>query len=256
MLLKVINRPDHSAILTGSFICAALPGSPFMVHQGRFQLFNSDAQRTGTKNLTYDFDMTGINGEVYHTNGFKIVDPSITFNPLELWKATSTLYATISHVNGPIVGRGILQIQPRDFMSQAVTLTSSGRDMLAKSQSYFGFLSYFIKQSTGLFLTPFTNLQYPLHLYQGFINPTPASKKFQLTASDGVKTVLRMWEASPSNPDLEVHDLLMIPGSSVDHQIFACPTINHNAVNYFTNAGYRVWIPIHRTGISAESEKN
>ncbi len=227
-----------------------------MVHRGCFQLFNPDNQRTGTKNLTYDFDMIGINGEVYRTHGFKIVDPSVTLDPAEFWKVTSTLYVDISKVDGPTVGRGILQIQPRDFMSQAVTLTSSGRGMLAKSQSYFRFLSYFVKQSTGLFLTPFRNLQYPLHLYQGFINPTPASKIFQLTASDGVKSVLRMWEPSPSNPELEIHDLLMIPGSSVDHKIFACPTIDHNAVNYFTSAGYRVWIPVHRAGISAEAKKN
>ena len=126
MVMKVVNRSDHSAILTGSFICAALPGSPFMVHRGRFQLFNSDNKRTGTKNLTYDFDMIGINGEVYHAHSFKNVDSSVTFNPFEFWKVTSTLYVTISHVNGPIVGRGILRIQPRDFMSQAVTLTSSG----------------------------------------------------------------------------------------------------------------------------------
>jgi len=65
-----------------------------------------------------------------------------------------------------------------------------------------------------------------------------------------------MWEPSVSNSNLEIHDLLMVPGGSVDHKIFACPTIDHNAVNYFTKAGYRVWIPVHRTGISAEAEKN
>ena len=40
----------------------------------------------------------------------------------------------------------------------------------------------------------------------------------------------------------------MIPGASVDHQIFALPTIRYNAVNYFRRAGYRVFITVHRIG--------
>ena len=38
----------------------------------------------------------------------------------------------------------------------------------------------------------------------------------------------------------------MVPGASVDQQIFALPTIEVNAVNYFTRAGYRVFVSVHR----------
>lgn len=38
----------------------------------------------------------------------------------------------------------------------------------------------------------------------------------------------------------------MIPGASVDHQIFALPTIRLHAVDYFARAGYRVFVPVHR----------
>jgi hypothetical protein len=227
-----------------------------MVYRGRFRFFNTNLQTTNTKNITYEFHMTGINDEIYHFHGFKIIDSSVTFNPLEFWKVTSTLHVTLSNISGTIVGRGLLEITPRDFVSQVRTLTSSGNNILARSQSYLGFLTYFIKQSTGFFLTPFASLQYPNSTCEGFINETRASKTIKLTSPDGVRSLLRMWEASPSDPELEIHDLLMIPGASVDHQIFALPTIDINAVNYFTNAGYRVWILVHRTGITTEAKNN
>jgi hypothetical protein len=254
--LEVVKSSDHSALLTGSFTCAKLPGSPFMVHRGNFRLFSTDLETTGTKNLIYDFDMVGINGEIYHFHGFKCVDSSVTFNPLALWKATSTLYVTITFPGGSVVGRGVLHVQPLDFISQATTIAATGPTLLAKSQSMFSFLKYFTKESASLFLTPFMGLQYPHRFHDGFTNPTPASEVIQITASDGVKSTLRMWEACPTDPNLEIHDLFMIPGAAVDHQIFALPTISHNAVNYFTKAGYRVWVIVHRIGMSPEEKKN
>lgn len=227
-----------------------------MVNRGSFRLFSTDIQMTGTKNIVYDFDMVGIHGEAYHFHGFKIIDSSVTLNPLKFWRATSSMYVTLSHVDGPIFGRGTLQIHPRDLVSQLSSLASSGHTLLTRSRSYVRFLSYFVKQSASLFLTPFARLQYPHNSYRGFINDTPASETIQLTSSDGVKSLLRMWESSPRHPDLEVHDLFMIPGGSVDHQIFSLPTIKNNAVNYFTSAGYRVWVLVHRIGITVEAERN
>lgn len=38
----------------------------------------------------------------------------------------------------------------------------------------------------------------------------------------------------------------MVPGASVDQNIYSLPTIEVNAVNYFTRAGYRVYVTVHR----------
>lgn len=228
-----------------------------MVHRGNFRLFSPNAETSGTKNLIYDFDMIGTNGELYHFHGFKTVDSSVTLNPIAFWKATSTLYVTITRQrSADVVACGILNVHPRDFISQSTTLVSSGPTLISRSKSLVRFLSYFVKQSAGLILTPFTELEFPLHFSQGYVNPTPASEKIQITASDGVKSVLRMWEACSPDLNLEVHDLFMIPGAAVDHQIFALPTIEHNAVNYFTRAGYRVWILVHRIGMGPEEKSN
>jgi hypothetical protein len=232
-------------MLTGTFTCAGLPGSPFMVQRGDFELFNVDHQAPGTKNLSYDFDMKSVSGNEYHFHGFKVVDSSVALSPMRFWSATSTLYVTISErETGHILGRGIMHIQPADFLSEILTLKPSGRDFLARLSSTTSFMGYFAKQSLGLFLAPFAWQQYPAVSYTGYINDTSPDDTIEIVARDGVKTLLHMWE--PRNPDIATKTILFIPGASVDQQIFALPTIEVNAVNYFTRAGYRVYVTVHR----------
>lgn len=233
-------------MLTGTFVCASLPGSPFMVQRGDFQLFNVDHQAPGTRNLTYDFDMTSTDGKQLHFHGFKIVDSSVALAPWKFWTAASTLYVTITQktTNKTVLGRGMMHIQPKDFLSQIFTLKAVGRNFLSRLQSTSSFMTFFAKQSANLFFAPFTYLQYPSVTYTGYINDTPPDQTIQIIASDDVKTLLHVWE--PQNPNIETKNLLFIPGASVDHQIFALPTIEVNAINYFTRAGYRCFVVVHR----------
>ncbi|KAI9049250.1 hypothetical protein LZ554_007097 [Drepanopeziza brunnea f. sp. 'monogermtubi'] len=242
----IVNKADHSAMLTGTFTCAGLPGSPFMVQRGAFHLFSVDSQAPGTRNLTYDFDMTSTDGGAFHFHGQKIVDSSVALGPWRFWKATSTLYVTISEANGGkrVLGRGMMHIKPMDFLSEIFTLRPSGKSFLSKLHSSVSFMGFFAKQSMGLFLAPFTWQQYPSVTYSGFINETSPDRTIKIVASDGVQTFLHIWE--PRNPELKTENLFMIPGASVDHQIFSLPTIDVNAVNYFTRAGYRVHVTVHR----------
>ncbi|KAL3427916.1 Cholesterol oxidase 2 [Phlyctema vagabunda] len=245
---KIVRRADHTAMLTGTFVCASLPGSPFMVQRGDFQLFNRDLLSPGTRNLTYDFDMTSINGETLHFHGYKIVDSSVALGPIKFWQAASTLYVTITRKEldntETVMGRGMLHIKLMDFFSELFTLKPSGRNFLAKVHSTASFMGYFAKQSASLFLAPFTYLQYPSVTYNGYINDTPPDQSYRIKASDGVHTLMHMWE--PQNPSIDTKNLFLIPGASVDHQIFALPTIKVNAINYFTRAGYRVYVSVHR----------
>ncbi|TAQ91395.1 hypothetical protein B7494_g351 [Chlorociboria aeruginascens] len=243
---RLVHEADHSAMLTGTFVCASLPGSPFMVQRGDFHLFNVDTQAPGTRNLTYDFDMTSTDGRQLHFHGYKIVDSSVALGPWKFWSAASTLYVTISenHPNKAVVGRGMMHLSARDFLSELLTLRPSGQSFWSKIHSTSSFMSYFFKQSANLFFAPFTYLQYPAATYTGYINETPPGQTIKIVASDGVQTLLHMWE--PTNPSIETKNLFFIPGASVDHQIFALPTIEVNAVNYFTRAGYRVYVTVHR----------
>jgi hypothetical protein len=125
------NRADHAAMLTGSFTCAALPGSPFMVQRGKFELFNVDQHAPGTKNLTYDFDMASVSGGEYHFHGYKVVDSSCALEPVRLWTAAARLYVTNSK-NEKVQGRGMMHTQPSDFLSEVFTLQPSGRTLSAR----------------------------------------------------------------------------------------------------------------------------
>jgi hypothetical protein len=243
-------------MLTGTFTCAGLDGSPFMVQRGTFHLFSKDQQAPGTRNLTYDFDMTSTKNRQLHFHGYKVVDSSVALGPWRFWTAASTLYVTISEADGnkQVLGRGMMHIRPSDFLSEIFTLKPSGRNLLAKMQSTLSFMGFFARQSAGLFLAPFTWQQYPSITYSGYINDTSPDQTIKIVASDGVQTLLHVWE--PRNSKIDTKNLFMIPGASVDQQIFALPTIEVNAVNYFTRAGYRVFVTVHRICQLAVAENN
>lgn len=241
-----VNRADHAAMLTGTFTCPGVPGSPFMVQRGCFHLFTMDQKAPGTRNLTYDFNMISVENKKYHFHGYKVVDSASAFAPFRFWSETSTLYVTISEETeeGRVVGRGTMRIKPLDFFSEIFTFKTYGKDLFSRIHSATTFLTYFIKQSASALLTPFTRQQYPTVTYTNYINDTPPDATYEIVASDHVHTLMYMWESQ--NPDIETKTIFMVPGASVDHQIFALPTIEVNAVNYFTRAGYRVYVTVHR----------
>ncbi|KAK0636276.1 hypothetical protein B0T17DRAFT_503744 [Bombardia bombarda] len=236
---------QHRAMLTGTFACPSIPGSPFMVRRGEFNLFIADGKAPGTRNLTYDFDMTGVNDRKLHFHGYKVVDSSVALAPVQFWKSTSTLYVTISeHLPGmcddlddedawrkaKVLAKGIMHIKPADFLSEILTMTPTGSNILKKVASAASFLTYFTRKSMKLFLAPMTPLQYPSQTYSGYINNTPPQGPTRSLRRTNIK------------------NLFMIPGAAVDHQIYALPTIPYNAVNYFRRAGYRVFVTVHRIG--------
>ncbi|KAJ8125051.1 hypothetical protein O1611_g8589 [Lasiodiplodia mahajangana] len=267
---SIVNDPKHSANLTGTFSCPTLKGSPFMVRRGNFNLFLVDTKAPGTRNLTYDFNMFGTSGERLHFHGYKVVDSSVALAPMQFWRSTSTLYVTITErpakgvresssgedfcPRGKIVAQGIMRIQPQDFLSEILTLAPTGGSILDKVKSVTNFMTFFTRKSMSLFLAPLTPLQYPSQTYSGFVNNTPRSKAYKITARDHVTTSLYVWE--PTNTTVETKNLFMIPGASVDHQIYALPTIRLNAVNYFQRAGYRVFVPVHRIGVLMVAQNN
>lgn len=262
---ELISYSQHRGMLTGTFVCPAISGSPFMVQRGEFNLFILNNKAPGTRNLTYDFDMTGVNGRRLHFHGYKVVDSSVALAPFQFWKATSTLYVTISeHVpgmchdmddedawrKGPPIAKGIMQIQAADFLQQINTVTATGSNWIKKALSAATFMSYFTRKSMSLFLAPLYSLQYPSQTFSGCINDTLPQKSYDIVADDGVKSRMYMWEPTnvPHIASTNIKNIFMIPGASVDHQIFALPTIRFNAINYLTRAGYRVYVSVHRIG--------
>ncbi|KAK2608900.1 hypothetical protein QQS21_002613 [Conoideocrella luteorostrata] len=288
----------YRGVLTGTFNCPGVEGSPFMVSAGRFELFQPQDQVTGRMTITYDFDMTGIDGRQVHFHGYKALDSSVTFSPIQLWRSLTTLYVkiterqkqasngTVNHDDDQdsddelpqyphqaafedsdghddhIVAAGILHIDLYNFKQGLMSLSSAGPSFLARAVKVVKYMSTFAYEPLPYLLLPLQSLQYSvLGTKKEFLNPTPPTETYNIVAKDGVKTILHMWEPEAGKVAInghgaprQVENVFMIPGASVDHQIYALPTIPINAVNYLTGAGYRVFVTVHRIGIVETAE--
>lgn len=283
----------YKGVVTGILTCPSINGSPFMISRGEVELLRPDEEVSGTTKVTYRFDMTGINGRRLGLHGYKVIDSSVSMSFKRMWRSTTTLNVTITELDdtrpstqsacaspstspryetlakqnqentaakyessGRTIAAGVLRIRFSDFRKQLLTLTPMGKSLLAKAATLTQFTLYFSSKLVPHFLLPMAPLQYTTKQHAEFINPTPPTQTVIVTASDGVRTKLHMWEPqleniaedASGNP-VSVQNLFMIPGAAVDHQIYALPTIPVNAVNYFTRAGYRVFVTVHRIGI-------
>lgn len=245
---NLVGLQEHPGMLTGTLTSAGLKGSPFMVLRGDFHLFTKDSRTPDTTNLKYEFDMVSIDGELIHFSGYKIVNPSIMLQPLAAWKATSTLNCKLSR-DKTAIGRGQLNIQPRDFVSELRTFTPSGTSWLARFFSTSKFFSFFTKQLASKFFGPLGSEQWPRTTFRGYeTNKKPPAHTWKIKSVDGVLSIIHQW--LPATQDLEhpAPTILFIPGASVDHQIFAPPTIRTNAVEYFQKQGFEIFCTTHRVG--------
>lgn len=71
------------------------------------------------------------------------------------------------------------------------------------------------------------------------------TKTVPLTASDGVQSKMHIWAPSDITKTMPI---LLVPGASTDHQIYALPTIPYNFVQYLLDHGYTVFCVNHRVG--------
>jgi pimeloyl-ACP methyl ester carboxylesterase len=110
--------------------------------------------------------------------------------------------------------------------------------------------SVFISLAPSLLRRSLLPLEYPIGPYTGFTN-FKLNETFYIEAEDGVKTRLHVWKPTRmlGQTTTGIRSIMMIHDVAVDHQMYALPSIQMNAVDYFTWAGYRVFIPVHRVGI-------
>jgi cholesterol oxidase len=119
---KLVSDPAHQGRLTGQVTCAALSPQP-MAAEGDFHLLVGDPSPGQARQMGYHMKLQSASGENYRLDGVKLIRD----NPgLDLWADTSTLYTTVTKPDGTVVGRGILHIEPADFLKQMTTLASPG----------------------------------------------------------------------------------------------------------------------------------
>ncbi|MBH8573594.1 GMC family oxidoreductase [Nostocaceae cyanobacterium CENA369] len=121
-LEELLNDIDHTAKIVGTVTAPAIAAEPLTVTYGRFNLFVKEQGKAKTRQMRYDLHMTAKTGQQYYFEGFKEIHDDAGF---DVWSDTTTLYITIyegDSNNGSVVGKGILKIQPADFIKQMTTL--------------------------------------------------------------------------------------------------------------------------------------
>lgn len=121
-LERLVSSADHSARLYGSVSAPALSPTALVATDGEFQLFTGDAQEAGTRYMRYRMRLAADDGRAFWFDGFKLVRDD---RGLDLWADTTTLFVTLhagEDATAPVLGRGILKIQPTDFLRQMTTM--------------------------------------------------------------------------------------------------------------------------------------
>ncbi|KAF9880092.1 glucose-methanol-choline oxidoreductase [Colletotrichum karsti] len=266
---NLVHDKDHMATLTGTFTCPRLGGT-CMVQGGKFQLFNDDPRAPDTTNLTYNFEVSCPNGKRFHFNGYKVVNSNVVLNPLNLWRATTTLYCTITEFNEQgepdekkVRGKGVIHIRPSSFLQEVTTMETTGSTLYARVSSTANFLGYFTAKAASAFLTPFIPMQWPSLPFTNYQNPSRCTEEITIEATDKVKTKLFYWSPQFTEQydkrdwdEANAPIVFLIPGAAVDQQIFALPTIEKNAVNYYRSKGFRVYSMVHRVGKTIVAQQN
>ncbi|KAL1612873.1 hypothetical protein SLS60_001103 [Paraconiothyrium brasiliense] len=246
---------DNASIATGTFSCGALSQLPLMVLRGQVQFFTIDDQISDGTNLVYKLDLLSAEGITYLLHGYKNVDSAMAFSASKTWKATTTLYMTITHTDGTLAGRGILRISWRNFVDEVRSFGTPARNKGIRGtiSAPFRFLTQFAKKTAEYFFSPLRPLQFPDKSTSGYLPKALPARIVNLTAEDGVQTVMKVWQP-PSGTTRRNMPILFVPGASVDDQIFSLPTIQVNAIDYFTGLGYTCYVSTLRFGISPAAQ--
>lgn len=243
----VIERRDHASLATGTFSCGALSKHPLLVLRGEVQFFTPDQSVSDGLTLAYKLTLLSTDGQTYLLNGYKEIDSSVAFSVSNTWKATTTLYTTLTKLDGTMVGRGKLYISWRNFEDQIKSFAPTATCGISSVASFLG---YFTQNTLNYFLGPLRKLEYPQGNKWGYLPKVPPVITEQLVARDGVETTIRVWAPHPGSNTSGKPPILMVPGASVDHQIYALPTINVNTVEYLTKRGYVVYVLTPRFGLT------
>ena len=243
----MITNPKHLARMLGTLTAPALSSQPLTVTQGEFNLFIEDPDHPDTRQMRYSMQLVTAEGRQYYFYGFKVIHNDPGF---DVWADTTTLYITLydgDSLQSPVLGKGILIIQPEDFLKQMTTMqvtnaeTSTQRlEALARFGHFFAGVLF--DTYGGFFANP-----------KAFNPEAPPRKKRPLRAGapqvhffptqDGVQLKLTRYQGGDKGPVILSH------GLGVSSLIFSMDTIDTNLLEYLWSHGYDVWLLDYRASI-------
>ena len=247
---EMLKNPHHQAHLHGTVNAPGLSPRPIRVTHGTFELLTKDPDDPRARRMTYRMPMTTEGDHHFFLHGFKHVRDD---KGLDLWPDTSTLFVTIHEgldETGPVVGRGVLRILPKDFATQMRTFKITNAGSLVrrlKAAADFGrFFAGALYDTYGGVLARRSVLDpdaAPRPLRE--LRTEPPEMHF-LTTADGVGLRMTRYEGAGA-------PVLLVHGIGMSGRVFSTDMVDTNLVEYLHEAGHDVWVLDHRTSVDLEA---
>lgn len=250
----LLDQPEHAARMFGTVSCRALSPDPLDVHEGVFNLFVDDRDDVDTRHMVYRMKLASEEGGSYFFHGFKKVDDS---SILRMWPETTTLYVTVydgEDDTAPVLGQGILHIQPADFLRQMTTMRVTGGENEAerlRGMARFGrfFAGVLYDHYGGVFTREtYFDPDAPPRKKRPLRTGAPEFHPFR--TGDGVDLLLTRYRGGGKGPVLMVH------GAGVSSGIFTTDLIETNLVEFLYAHGYDLWLLDFRVSIALPASEH
>ncbi|MGH9453190.1 MAG: alpha/beta fold hydrolase [Terriglobia bacterium] len=249
----MLSNPNHAAKMAGTVIAPSLSPRPLTVTEGVFNLFRVNPDQVETDNMIYRMKMTSEEGKTFFFSGFKTANTSPATRS---WPELSTLYITVYQGNddkAPVVGCGILHIQPSDFLKQMTTLqvtnAQSLQQRLEATDRFGRFFAGVCWQSyAGIFAGPSVFNRDAAPRKKRMLRVS-APEVYPVPTSDGVEIRLTRYPGGSKGPVILSH------GLGVSSLIFTIDTIDTNLLEYLYANGYDVWLLDSRASIALPAAK-
>jgi cholesterol oxidase len=252
-LNAMIADPLHGAQMTGNVIAPALSKEPLTVSEGSFNLFMDDPVHPGMRRMQYRMKLMSKEERTYYFTGFKIIRDDAG---IDLWADTTTLYITLfdgDSEQGPVVGKGILRIDPADFVRQLTTLRATNAANLTetlRTTAKFGQLfAGGMIDSYGGFFSRSSAANSEIAPREKRALRAAAPEVYFFETIDNVRLRLTRYQGGNKGPVILAH------GMGVSSLIFSIDTIETNLVEYLFAAGFDVWLLDYRASIDLASSK-
>jgi cholesterol oxidase len=118
----MVKDAQHQAALAGIVKAPGLSPHPMTISNGIFNLFVDTTAEVPTKLMKYRMNIHSEEGKTYYFYGYKVIRDDPGF---DMWKDACTLFVTLhdgKDESAPILGKGILFIENKDFAIQLTTM--------------------------------------------------------------------------------------------------------------------------------------
>lgn len=250
-LEQMLEEESHPAKIIGSVTAPALDPKPLTVGDGDFRLFvTNPSDAVNTKRMEYSLKMIAQSGKIYNLEGYKLIHDNDPGFGLDIWSDTTTLYISVYECetfNRLLVGKGILNISPQDFLHQMSTLqvtNAKNIEQCLELTARFGrFFAGELFDTYGKIFAKSTvfNPDAPPRQKRKLRVCAPQTHYFP--ARDGAQLRLIHYHGGNKGPVMLVH------GFGVSSSIFSIDTIRTNLLEYLFEHEYDIWLLDYRASI-------